>query len=41
MVSGAHMTESTPLLQVSDLSIRFAGVPGNLVDGVSLTLNAG
>jgi oligopeptide/dipeptide ABC transporter ATP-binding protein len=35
------MTEATPLLQVSDLSIRFAGVPGNLVDGVSLTLNAG
>jgi peptide/nickel transport system ATP-binding protein len=35
------MTDRAPLLQISDLSIRFAGVPGNLVDGISLTLNAG
>ncbi|PCD76173.1 dipeptide ABC transporter ATP-binding protein DppD [Pseudothioclava arenosa] len=35
------MTEAGPLLEISDLSIRFGGAPSNLVDGLSLRLSAG
>ncbi|MGC9369696.1 MAG: ABC transporter ATP-binding protein [Paracoccaceae bacterium] len=35
------MPDAAPLLQVSDLSIRFGNARTNLVDGVSLTLDRG
>ncbi len=35
------MPETEPLLDLSDLSIRFGGAPSNLVDGVSFTLERG
>ena len=40
MTEGA-MTDPAPLLEISDLSIRFGGAPSNLVDGLSLQLSAG